>query len=303
MTRDGWRERLQDTRVLAIVLCVTWGLMFVVQRIALEVAPPIWVAAGRAGVAAIVLLPFAGRVRELGRHGFGIAALLGITNQFAFLGLQVAGLRTVEAGPAAAIIYLQPVLVVVASSPLLGERLTPRRLAGALLGFAGVAVVGLHQSAAASAGGVLLLLGAAVSWTAGAVVTSASGEPIVPLVVGQHLVGAPILVATAALAEPFPAFSTKLVLCILFAGVCGSAMAWMLWSALMRRGEAGVVSTWLFAVPVLAAVLGVVLLGEPMSLALAVGIALVAVAVRLAASEDRRPAARPAQRAAERTRA
>ena len=292
MTHDGWAERLRDTRVLAVVLCLTWGLMFVVQRLALEVAPPIWVAAGRAGVAAIVLLPFAGRLRELSRHGLGIAAVLGITNQFAFLGLQVAGLRTVEAGPAAAIIYLQPVLVVVASSPLLGERLTPRRLAGALLGFAGVAVVGLHQSAAASPSGVLLLLGAAVSWTAGAIVTSASGEPIVPLVVGQHLVGAPMLVATAALAEPFPAMSTKLVLSILFAGVCGSAMAWMLWSTLMRRGEAGVVSTWLFAVPVLAAILGVVLLGEPISLALAVGIALVAVAVRLAASEERRPAER-----------
>jgi drug/metabolite transporter (DMT)-like permease len=263
--------------------------MFVVQRVALEVSGPLWVAAGRASVGAVVLLVFAGTLRDLGRRGVVVAIVLGITNQYAFLGLQVAGLRTVEAGPAAAIIYLQPVLVVVASGPLLGERLTPRRLAGALLGFAGVAVVGLHQSATASAGGVLLLLGAAVSWSAGAIATSASGEPIVPLVVGQHLVGAPLLVATAAVAEPFPALSTKFVLCVLFAGVCGSAMAWMLWSFLMRRGEAGVVSTWLFAVPVLAAVFGVVLLGEPMSLALAIGIALVAVAVRLAATSERRP--------------
>jgi O-acetylserine/cysteine efflux transporter len=292
--RDGWRERLQDTRVLAVVLCVTWGLMFVVQRVALEVSGPLWVAAGRASIGGVVLLAFAGTLRDLGRRGLAIAVVLGVTNQFAFLGLQVAGLRTVEAGPAAAIIYLQPVLVVLGSSPLLGERLTPRRLAGALLGFAGVAVVGLHQSASASAGGVLLLLGAAVSWSAGAIVTSASGEPIVPLVVGQHLVGAPLLVVTAAFAEPFPALSTKFVLCVLFAGVCGSAMAWMLWSFLMRRGEAGVVSTWLFAVPVLAAVLGVLLLGEPMSLALAIGIALVAVAVRLAATSERRPRERAA---------
>jgi O-acetylserine/cysteine efflux transporter len=297
--RDAWRERLADTRVLTVVLCVTWGLMFIVQRLALEVAGPLWVAAGRAGVGAVVLLAFGGRLRELGRRGFAIAALLGVTNQLAFLGLQVAGLRTVEAGPAAAIIYLQPVLVVVASSPLLGERLTRRRLAGALLGFAGVAVVGLHQSASASAGGVLLLLGAAVSWTVGAIVTSAAGEPVVPLVVGQHLVGAPLLVIVAAFGEPFPALSAKLVLCILFAGVCGSAMAWMLWSALLRRGEAGVVSTWLFAVPVLAAVLGVLLLGEPMSLALAVGIALVAVAVRLAAASEQRPSEpRPREAAA-----
>src|SRR3954464_13728791 len=284
---SGWRRWIEDTRVLASVLCVVWGLMFVVQRVALEVAPPVWVAAGRASVGALVLLAFVPSLRGLSRRGIGVAIVLGLTNQFLFLGLQVAGLRTVEAGPAAAIIYLQPVLVVLSSGPFLGERLTRRRIAGALLGFAGVAVVGLHQSATASAGGVLLLLAAAVSWSAGAVVTSATTEPIVALVVGQHLVGAPLLVAAGAGAEPFPAISTKLVLCIAFAGVLGSAFAWMLWSSLMQRGEAGVVSTWLFAVPMLAAVFGVVLLGEPISLALAVGIALVAAAVRLATSSPR----------------
>jgi O-acetylserine/cysteine efflux transporter len=288
VSATGWRHRLEDTRVLAAVLCVIWGLMFVIQRLALEVAPPLWVAAGRASVGALVLVPFAGSLRSLSRRGLGIAFVLGLTNQFAFLGLQVAGLRTVEAGPAAALIYLQPVLVVLASGPFLGERLTPRRLAGALLGFAGVAVVGLHQSATASAAGVLLLLAGAVSWTAGAIVTSATDEPIVALVVGQHFVGAPLLVTLAALTEPFPALSTKFAACVVFAGVFGSAFAWMLWSTLMQRGEAGMVSTWLFAVPMLAAVLGVVLLGEPMSVALALGIALVAVAVRLATSSPSR---------------
>jgi O-acetylserine/cysteine efflux transporter len=298
VSADGWRQRLESTRVLAVVVCTIWGLMFVIQRLALQVAPPLWVGAGRVAVAAVVLLPLAGRLASLSRRGLAIALVLGLTNQFGFIGLQVAGLRSVEAGPAAAIIYLQPVLVVLASSPFLGERLTPRRVAGALLGFAGVAIVGLHQSATASAGGVLLLLGAAVSWATGAIVTSATDEPIVPLVVGQHFVGAPLLLAGAALAEPFPPLSSKLVLCVLVAGVCGSALAWMLWSLLLQRGEAGVVSTWLFAVPMLAAVLGVVLLGEPMSIALAVGIALVAIAVRLAVTS---PAARPREPVASRT--
>jgi O-acetylserine/cysteine efflux transporter len=275
-----------DTRVVAVVLCAVWGTTFIVQRLALEVAPPLWVAAGRCGVAAVALVWLVPRVLRLDRRGLATVVVLGLLNQYAFVALQVAGLRTVAAGPAAAIVYLQPVLVVLASGPVLGERLTRRRIAAVVLGFAGVAVVGLHQSAAASAGGVLLLIAAAVAWSAGALVTSASAEPVIPLVVGQHLVAAPLLVATAAAAEPFPALSAKLVECILFAGLCGSAMAWMLWSLLLRRGEAGVVSTWLFAVPVLAAVLGVVFLGESLSAALVVGIALVAVAVRLAAQTN-----------------
>lgn len=293
MRRDGWRQRLGDTRLIAVVLCTTWGVMFIVQRLALEESPPVWVAAGRACVAAVVLLPLAPRLRSLSRRGIWITVVLGVLNQCLFVGLQVAGLKTVQAGPAAAIIYLQPVLVVLGSGPFLGERLTPRRIVGAFLGFAGVAIVGLHQSAAASAGGVVLLLIAAVSWSAGALITSATDEPIVPLVVGQHLIGAPVLLGTAAVAESFPPLSVKLVACVLFAGVCGSAMAWMLWSALLRRGEASVVSTWLFAVPVLAAALGVVFLDEPLSVELVIGIVLVAVAVRLAAggrSAGREPA-------------
>ncbi|HEX2105987.1 MAG TPA: DMT family transporter [Solirubrobacteraceae bacterium] len=277
-------RRATENRLLAAVLCVLWGTQFVVQRLALEEAAPPWVAAGRATVAAVVLLPLAGRLRGIGGRGLLTVLALGIANQAGFVGLQVAGLRTVGAGPAAAIIYLQPVLVLLAAGRVLGERLTVRKVVASLLGFAGVAVVGLHQASAVSVGGVLFLLGASVSWTIGTLVTSAAQEPIVPLVVGQHLVGAPLLLIGAALAEPLPDVTAKLAWCVLYAGAGGSALAWLLWSALMRRGDAGVVSTWLFAVPVLAGLLGVVVLDEPLSAELILGIALVAVAVRLAAT-------------------
>ncbi|MEA2270572.1 MAG: hypothetical protein QOF29_537 [bacterium] len=285
---DGPAHALTDTRVLAVVLIAFWGTMFVVQRLALEVASPAWVGALRVTVAAIVLLPFAGALRRMGRRGLLAAVALGLTNQAGFIGLQVAGLETVAAGPAAAIVYLQPVLVVLASGPLLGERLTRRRLVGAMLGFAGVAIVGLHQATEVSVAGVLFLLGAALVWTVGTFVTTAVDEPILPLVAGQHLVGAPVLLVIAAATEPLPSVSAQLVWCILFAGVFGSALGWFLLGTLLRRGEAGTVSTWLFAVPIVAAVLGVVVLGESLSAELVIGVALVALAVRLAAAPGRR---------------
>jgi drug/metabolite transporter (DMT)-like permease len=171
---------------------------------------------------------------------------------------------------------------------LLGEHLTRRRLVGALLGFAGVAIVGLHQATEVSLAGVLFLLAASLSWTVGTLVTTAVEAPILPLVAGQHIVGAPILLAFALATEPVPSFSAKLVSCVVFAGVFGSALGWMLLGTLLRRGEAGTVSTWLFAVPVLAAILGIVVLGESLSVELVIGVALVAVAVRLAAAPVRR---------------
>jgi drug/metabolite transporter (DMT)-like permease len=270
-----------------VLLCVIWASMFVVQRLALEVAPAIWVGALRVVVAAVVLLPLAGALRGVGRRGLCTILVLAVTNQVGFIGLQVAGLQTVGAGPAAAIVYLQPVLVVLASGPLGGPRLTGRRLSAVLLGFAGVAVIGLHQASAASVAGVLFLLGASVSWAAGTLATAASDEPVMRLVVGQHLVGAPLLAGIAAVAQPFPSLSVELVACVVWAGVGGSALGWAILGTLLRRGDAGTVSTWLYAVPVLAAVLGVILLGEAPSLTLAAGIALVALAVRLAAAPGR----------------
>src|SRR3954453_2777128 len=107
-------DRAAETRLMAVVLCALWGTQFIVQRLALEEAPPLWVGAGRATVAALVLAVLAGRLRQLGRRGLVTVLVLGIANQTAFVGLQVAGLRTVGAGPAAAILYLQPVLVLLA---------------------------------------------------------------------------------------------------------------------------------------------------------------------------------------------
>ena len=272
---------------MAAALCALWAMTFVAQRLAVGVANPLWVAALRLAVAAVVLLPLARTLRGLSRKGLAVVVVLGVVQQAAFVGLQVAGLRTVGAGPAAAIIYLQPILVVLAAQRVLGERLTGRRLGGALLGFAGVAIISVHQASVAAPEGVLFLLASSLSWTAGTLLTSAARQPVMPIAAGQHLVGAPLLVGAAVITEPFPALSAKLVLCVLFAGVFGSALAWTLFSALLARGEAGVVSTWLFAVPVGAAALGVVVLGENLSAALVVGIVLVAAAVRLAAASTR----------------
>ena len=55
--------------MIAAVLCTAWGLMFIVQRLALEESPPLWVAAGRVSVAAVVLLPWAPRLGSLRRPG------------------------------------------------------------------------------------------------------------------------------------------------------------------------------------------------------------------------------------------
>ena len=266
--------------MLAAALCLIWALTFIAQRTALREAPPLWIAAGRTGLGAIALAP---ALRPLGGRGWRIAAALALTNVAGFIGLQLVGLDAIGAGPAAAIIYTQPVLVAVGAHLWLGERLTPARAAGALIGLAGVAVVSAHELSATSAGAVAALLGAAVCWTAGTLSTRATPElPVLQVVAAQHALGAPLLLALAAAIEPAPALSGKLVATVAFAGLFGSAGGWLLFTLLLRRGEASVVSAWMFSVPITAAVLGVVLLDEPLRAPLVIGLVLVSVGVRLA---------------------
>ena len=88
---------------------------------------------------------------------------------------------------------------------------------------------------------------------------------------------------------------------VLYAGVFGAAGGQLLFTTLLRRGEAAVVSAWMFSVPIAASVLGVVLLGEPLRLPLAIGLALVSVGVRLATRRPAVEAARTGRRAAARS--
>jgi drug/metabolite transporter (DMT)-like permease len=55
----------------------------------------------------------------------------------------------------------------------------------------------------------------------------------------------------------------------------GISVAWMIWFALVRAGEASRVAAYVFAVPVTAVLVGTVFLNEPLTYSLLVGTALV----------------------------
>jgi len=281
--------KLPSAQALAALLCVLWGLAFVVQRVGLRDSGPLWFSAGRAGLGAAALLPALWIGGRLDARGHLLALALGLTNVAAFFALQAAGLAHVESGPAAAIVYLQPLIVIALAHGVLGERASRRRIVGAVLAVGGVGVIGARELADGAGGGAALLFGAALSWAIGTVLLKrAQDVPLVPLVAAQSLYGTVPLVVLALAFEPLPTVTTPLMLTVLYAGVAASAAGWLLLGALLRRGEAGAVSAQLFAVPVLGAVFGVMLGGEALHLSLVVGTALVTVGIRLASTEGRR---------------
>jgi drug/metabolite transporter (DMT)-like permease len=101
-----------------------------------------------------------------------------------------------------------------------------------------------------------------------------------------------VLLAAAAVSEREPALSATLAGTVLFAGVFGAAGGQLLFTTLLRRGEASTVTAWLFSVPIVSAVLAVLLLGEPIRVPLAIGLLLVSVGVRLATRTTKKGAPR-----------
>jgi drug/metabolite transporter (DMT)-like permease len=275
-------RRLDQTAVLTALLSVVFALAFPVQKAGLRGVDALWFAAGRATVAAVVLAPFLRPSFRFTVREHLLAAALGLSNISAFIGFQVAGLKLIGAGPAAALVFTQPVLVLMLARVVLRTRLTRRRVLGALVGLAGVTVVATREFVVGSPVGVLLLLLAALAWAAGTVLLKlAASKPLLPLLALQTLYGAVPLIAIALVAAPVPLLSTRLALSLLYVGAAVTSGGWIVFALLVRRGDAGSVSSRLYFVPVLGALFSTLFLSEPLRPTLVIGAVIVGAGVRL----------------------
>ena len=297
MSVTAVRPRL-STPVLAVGLCLVWSTAFIFVELSLRDTTAAQFAALRS-VAAIpalalgLLLRDATGLRAALRSGrtHVLGLLLGVVNVAGFVGLQTAGFEHSGIGFGAVLIYAQPLMVAVLARLFLSERLRPRQVLGLLAGWVGVALVVLGEAAGAGATtgvwqAVPLFLGAAACFAVGTVVVKAvtTGPGAVPL-------GPPLLLAfcygclplvALGLADGTPVqWTGSLWTGVVYSGVLSLAGGYLLQFALLERGEAGVVSSWIFAVPVLAAVYGVLLFDEPMTLGLVAGMVAVAAGILL----------------------
>lgn len=198
-------------------------------------------------------------------------------------------------GVASVLIYTQPLLVALGAALLLRERLTRRQVVGLLTGWVGVALVvaGELDLGLVPATSVLLLLGSALAWAVGTLLFTwlPADVSVWSLLLWQNVYGL-VPVSLIALGGAGTAqWSLPLLATVVWAGVGASVGGFGLQFVLLRRGQAGVVSSWIFAVPILAAALGVLLLGERLHPGLFLGGMGVAAGIYLVNSRARRGAA------------
>ena len=237
------------------VTLVMWASTFVVIRhVAHEISPGA-LGAGRLLVAALVVLPLVlrrGWVPPTRREWMLLA--LGGVGWFGVYNLALnAGERHVDAGTAAMIIQVGPVIVALLAVPLFGERLHAWLVAGMVVGFAGVAVIarGSTTTAGASALGVVLVVVAAAMYAVGVLTQKVLLRriPSVQVVFVSFVMGAVICLPFASDLPSIVAGGGAELWWIVYLGVLPTAVAFTTWAYALTHTDAGALSLTTFLVP------------------------------------------------------
>jgi O-acetylserine/cysteine efflux transporter len=290
--------------VLAFVLLVLfWSSTFSVVKVGLDYSPPVLFAGLRALVGGLSMLVAAllwGGRPDL-RRDWGAYASLSMLNVVLFLGLQTFAIMLLPSGTAAVLIYLQPILTGLLAWLLLGESLTPAKLAGLLLGFSGIIAVSFGGfSGVVSIAGVAFAVVSALTWALGTVYFKRVQDRVSMLwaVALMFLFGGIVLSALGLVIES-PAeipLAGGLVASVLYSGFVGTGLAWALWLGLVRAGEASTVAAYVFFVPLASVAIGALVLDERLSTSLFIGAVLVVSGIYLVNRTPRKDKAlRPAQ--------
>ncbi len=284
--------------LLVALFVFTWSSAFVATKFAVAVSPPLLFLGVRFLIAGAVLLGFAWARGELGGLvPWGTLAWLGVLNQGGYQGLAwLAMAEPLSSGLANVIASTAPIVVAALAAPLLGERLTLRRVVGLALGFAGVVFLVRHRIAVSgeSALGVALMLGSLVAMVAGTLAFKRV-SPVSPMLV---VVGAQQAAAGATLLPIGLAFES--VSAIALGAQYAAAMAWqigvvslgalMLWFTLLKRGSAASATALHFLMPPVGLLMGWAVHGEPLGVVDLLAIAPIALGIRLATAEPAPPA-------------
>lgn len=281
---------------LALLLAnVVYATSYVATRAVLEAVPPATLALLRLVVAALILLPLARRAGWAGPVTGGDEARMAAMGVVGFAGafaLAHWGLGASTATNGALLIVVEPLTVLLLAPWLLGERLSRRERAGAACALGGAALVlvngvpGLSARLVPHWRGDLLLVLSGVAYGAYTLL----GRPVLarhralPVTARSILWAIPVVIPLA-LAEWLggqrPVWTGGALLGVLYLAVVITALGYLVWNWALEHAPAAHAAIFLNVQPVLGALLGVALLGEPLTLFTLGGGALVVLGLAL----------------------
>lgn len=265
-------------RALAAIWLI-WGLNWVVMKTANTYFPPILFVAWRFGSGALILLAVAyWRKIPLPDAKFlpwiiltGILQLT-LNNVTAQVGMQ-----SISAGMAAVLNYTAPLWTAVLAHFALNERLTRIKLFGVLMAIVGLYVLMGLQGVEDLSAAFIIIAGAVCMACSNIVVKlRLTTCNMIQLTTWQMVFGAAALIIYNVLVPQGAVdWCAEAVLCVLYNGALASALAFFLWNYVLTHIEASTASIATLVAPVVGVLGGVLILGEPFTAYIVLGIVLI----------------------------
>jgi drug/metabolite transporter (DMT)-like permease len=271
---------------------LSWGFNNVAIKLAIHDIPPLIQSAARSAIAALLVAAWtqARGIPVLKRDGtLGAGILAGVLFALEFL-LIYRGLVWTTATRGVLFLYLAPFFVVIGSRWLIpGDHFHLSQWLGLSLSFIGIVIAfGLPTPAADSRQvlGDLMLVGGAAAWAATTLIIKASALNRISAektLLYQLVVSAPLLGLGAILfGERMTALPSAVALgAFAYQTVYVVSITFTIWFVLVVRYSAARLSVFTFLAPLFGVAAGHLVLGEPLTPAFAVAVALVAAGLLL----------------------
>ncbi|MBR0789664.1 DMT family transporter [Bradyrhizobium manausense] len=275
MPPNDIRIDARDWSLLAL-LSILWGGSFFFNGAALRELPPLTLVFLRVALGAAMLLPLLRRQGislPRGVAGWKPFLVIGLLNNVIPFSLIVAGQTFIPSGLASILNATTPLFTVLVMAAAGEEALQARRVAGVVLGLAGVIILrGWGIDALSGQGlGILLCLGGALSYGFAALAARRLLKDSAPLGTAtfQLMASTAMMAVVAAVVEqpwrlPMPGLTTWLA--VLGLAALSTALAYIVFFQIMRRSGATNVMLVTLLIPVTAILLGWLVLGEPISM-------------------------------------
>ena len=303
------RSGLSPKAWLALLaVYIIWGSTYLAIRVAVRTVPPLLAAGGRWTLAGILMLSFG--LRSRGESGerpswpsarqWGSAAIIGTALCLGGNGLVSVAEKRISSGMAALLIATVPLFVALFDFLRNRARMPMSVIAGLALGFGGTAVLvrPQHGAGAVDTVGALTVLAAGAAWAAGSLYARNASLPERPAVATgmEMLCGGIASLVVSAIGGDFSSFhpaavSARSLLAIGYLVVFGSLVAFSAYVWLLRNVRISIVTTYAYVNPLVAVLLGWLILNEHVTSTVFVGgsIIIAAVAIIVASSGERRP--------------
>lgn len=274
----------------ALFYVFLWASAFVPSKIGVLGSSPLWFLVVRFAVAGCIGLGLAlalgARLPRTPRQ-WAAVALFGVLGNAVYLGCTYEALRHLAAGVAAIVGSTNPLALAIVAPWFLHEPLTPKKIAGLLLGFGGVVAIMIARLGTGTAAphDIALAFAGVIGSVASTIVFKRwCGDLDLRAVSGLQLLAAGVVLLPLALifeGAPHATLTWQFVLSFWYVVLVMSVGATLLWFWMLTHGEASRVTAFLFLTPVFGLALSALLLHEPTGPRDLVGLAAIAAGIAL----------------------